>query len=65
MIIILTILFATAGYYDKTLAIILTPIPLLIGSIPQLSLINVSFPVALSINVVAWIIALWVGGKDS
>ena len=63
LVLFLTILFATSGYYDKTIALILAPLPILVGSIPAIGLIDLSFSIALALCVAAWIIAIWVSKR--
>lgn len=61
MVAILTMFFVFVGYWSKTIALILTPLPLFFGSI--LGIIDISIGVTLGLEIVCAIIALWISKR--
>lgn len=62
LIFILTLIFAVGiGWWSKSLALILTPLPLMMGSI--LNIIDISIGMCISIEIICVIIAYWISRR--
>jgi hypothetical protein len=60
---ILTFIFAGIGIYKPSLALILTPIPFLLG--PIIGILPLIFlPIFISIEIAAFFLALWIEGRN-
>ena len=63
LIMILTIIFAVGiGWWSKSLALILTPLPLMLGSI--LNIIDLSIGMCISIEIICVIVAYWISRRQ-
>jgi len=63
LIMILTIIFAVGiGWWSKSLALILTPLPLMLGSI--LNIIDISIGMCISIEIICVIVAYWISRRQ-
>jgi hypothetical protein len=60
-IFLLTFVFASIGFFNPVVALILTPIPILLGAIS--GLIAISVPVAIGIMVASFIVIFIIGGR--
>ena len=61
LIVILTLIFLGIGYWMKTFALILTPMPLLIGSV--IRIIQVPIWISLGVTLTCWIVAILLSKK--
>lgn len=62
IILVITILFVFISKWSKAVALIVTPIPLMIGAI--INLVDISVSILISIWVLCIIIAIWISRRD-
>jgi hypothetical protein len=58
LIMFMTIIFIFMGYWEKSVALIITPIPLMIGSV--IGIIDISLGLCVGIEIICIIIAIWI-----
>ena len=62
LILIMTITFIMTAYWSKSLALIITPIPMMLGSI--LNIIDISIGVCIGIEIICVIVAYWISRRN-